>query len=186
MANKHGGTAKPVAVGEVNGFDVEVMGWGSWNNPKFYFVISKDGEITEKSATYFGTMEEALDAAIQVIIPDAQPVHATEPEQKDFEALSMLLYCGGLNQDLETLAEVITMHNDFDRALETLAKGRAKAKKDFEYAVRALKATHGPMHNGVIDLAALAEVFDAQCEVIKLITERNITTLQSFMQEFLK
>ena len=186
MATNKRDMSKVVAVGEMEGQTIEVIEAISGDNARYVWRSVKDGQITHKSYEMVDSIPGAIDMAVKHFYPDVEPVHVTEPEQKDFEAISMLLYCGGLNQELETLAEVITMHNDFQVALETLAKGRAKARKDFEYALSALKATHGPMHNGVIDLASLAQVFDAQCEVVMLITERNVTTLQSFMQEFLK
>src|SRR5688500_18429287 len=130
-----------VGLGMVNEFTIEVIEEAGEGVTFYQWRAFKGEELAHWPHNLYDTIDDAISGSILWIIPDVEPVHVTEPEPKDFEALSMLLYCGGLNQELETLAEVITMHNDFQHAIEMIEKGRVKARKDFEYAVSALKAT---------------------------------------------
>jgi len=177
--------AEIAAHGDVNGQVVEVTIEPAGEVNFFGWRIVNDGKVGYWPHNLYDTIEQAFDAAIKHLIPDAETVALTQPDEKDFESLNALLYCGGLSQDLETIPAVIDFHNQMQHASELLDLAKKKTVQDLAAATRDIVATRGPQSQLVVNLRKLAEAMEANFDVLIEITDRNVVTAASFLENFL-
>lgn len=174
------------AVGEVEGtrFEVHrVTHNGVW---RYAWRTIKDGKIVGASQDAYDTVEACVEAVMLVLMPDAIPVEYTEPTSADFEALNALLYVGGLQSEITTFQDALTMYMGFQEGLPVMLAGRDKMAHDLDQVTNDIKATRGAMSERVANLIKMKEVIMVQYDILETITQRNLETLISFIDQFLK
>lgn len=174
------------AVGEVEGKRFEVHRVTYNREFRYAWRVIENGQITLKSGVPFETVEQAIDAVMRELVPDAVPVEFEPPTEQDFEALNALLYCGGQNEPITSMEVAVAEHMMFQQVNARVDEVRERAQADFTRAIDIVASTHGPFHQATVNLKKLAQLFDEQMIVISGITDRNIETLRSFILNFLK
>ena len=175
-----------VAEGEVEGVTFHILRIPLSNPARYEWRILKGVRVERLASTYYDSIEAAIDAVMKILASDAIPVEYTEPTPQDFEALNALLYVGGLQQDITTFQEALEMYMGFQQGLPVMLAGRDKMAHDLEQITNDIKATRGAMSERVQNLIKMREVIVVQYQVLEQITTRNMETLFSFIDQFIK
>lgn len=175
-----------VAVGQVNGCAIQVL---QAEQPDGFFyefrILKADGSIYYPHNLY-DTISEAFDAAVMHLIPDAEPIEVEDPTQEDWDALNAALYVGGAQEPIENIGAAVGTFIAMGTGIESLRLGKEKAKTDLETIEDILA---GALYMGSPDmenLNKLAEIFQAQSDVLLMILERSREVLAAFITRFIK
>lgn len=174
------------AEGEVEGRAFQVISYQTDRGRDYVWRILKDGKIVDASQDVYDTVETCVNAVMLILAPDAIPVEYTEPGKEDFEALNALLYVGGLQSEITTFQDALTMYMGFQEGLPVMLAGRDKMAHDLDQVTNDIKATRGAMSERVANLIKMKEVIMVQYDILEVITQRNLETLFSFIDQFLK
>lgn len=187
MKNIHGkDDSWLLAVGEVEGKRFEIRRVTKHARFTITWFILEDGKITMTTDKTFETEEQAIEDVMKILAPDAIPVEYVEPTAEDFEALNALLYVGGLQSEITTFQEALIMYTGFQEGLPIMLAGREKMSHDLDQITNDLKAVRGAMSDRVQNLIKMKEVVMVQYDILETITTRNLETLFSFIDQFLK
>lgn len=174
------------AEGEVEGRAFQIISYQTDRGRDYVWRILKDGKIVDASQDVYDTVETCVNAVMSILVPDAIPVEYIEPTAEDFEALNALLYVGGLQSDITTFQEALIMYTGFQEGLPVMLAGRDKMSHDLDQITNDLKAVRGAMSDRVQNLIKMKEVVMVQYDILETITTRNLETLFSFIDQFLK
>lgn len=179
-------TGKVEAIGEVEGVTFVIKQAKYQGGHGYTWFTYKGDEFIERAQEAWSTIEEAVSSVMKVLVPDAIPVEYVEPTAEDFEALNALLYVGGLQSDITTFQEALIMYTGFQEGLPIMLAGREKMSHDLDQITNDLKAVRGAMSDRVQNLIKMKEVVMVQYDILETITVRNLETLFSFIDQFLK
>lgn len=174
------------AEGEVEGRQFQVLSYRGERGTDYVWRILKDGKITDTSAEVYDSIETCINAVMLILAPDAIPVEFTEPTAQDYEALNALLYVGGLQSELTSFQEVLTMYMGFQEGLPIMLAGKEKMAHDLDQITNDIKAVRGAMSDRVQNLIKMKEVVMVQYDILETVTQRNLETLYSFIEQFIK
>ena len=175
-----------VAEGEVEGVGFQVLRYLTDKGVDYRWRTLKEGKIIGACELPFDSVDSAIADVMMKLAPDAIPVEYTEPTAHDFEALNALLYTGGLQSELTTFQEVVLMYTGFQEGLPVMLAGRDKMAHDLDQLTSDMKAIRGAMSDRVQNIIKMKEVVMVQYDILETITQRNLETLFSFIDQFLK
>lgn len=170
-----------VAVGEVNGAHVQIIGVTNEYGMDYIWRVLRDGKVIGMSEQNWTSIKDAFDAAVAFLIPDAVPVEMPKASEKDLDALNALLYVGGLQEDITSAEEALMFKATFEHALDAVRAVREQAPKDLDVGRLIIASTHGVFHKAALDISKISSVFEAQCTVFEMILERSIETIDAFL-----
>lgn len=175
-----------VAVGEIEGHVIEVLKIPFSEPERFEWRAVKDDVITHISMGFVMSIPEAIDQAIVHFYPETAQVEFTEPTEKDYEAINALLYASGLSDDIKSMEDAVELFTGFGRAAGAIEKVKDKAASDLEAIEDILASSDRVPPEAIQNLRSISGVFQSQCDVLLMITERNMETLQAFITNFMQ
>jgi len=175
-----------VMVGEVEGKHVQVLE-AAGGPPYFYEwrVINPDGSAYHPHNLY-DTPDEAFAAAIEYLIPDGPDLEVSEPTKEDYDALNAALYVGGAQQDIEDLGTAVGTFIAMGQGIENLKVARMAMAYDLESIEDVLASAPGAQPEHIANLGKIAEILQAQTEVLELVLERSREVIAGFIQGFIR
>lgn len=182
--NEYG--SEVVAVGQMDNHKIEVMRVEIGDTDVFEWRALKDEKEVYFPHNLYDTVLQAFYAARVHLYPDTDEVEFKEPEAADFEALSALMYVGGLQEDITSMDMAVGMFTAFSVALQSIALVKDKAQRDVEQIEDILASAHHGSTEAIENLNYIHGIFQSQCDVLATITQRNMQTLHTFIEHFLK
>lgn len=175
-----------VAVGQVNGAAIQILQVDG-SEPFFYEfrIINLDGSVYYPH-NLFDTISEALDAAVKHLVPDAEPLQVEEPTPDDYAALNAALYVGGAMEDIKDLGAAVGTFMAMGNGLESLKASRAAMASDLEDIEDILASTHHGSSAAIANLNKMAEILQAQSQVLELVLERSREIIAAFISQFIE
>jgi hypothetical protein len=171
-----------VAVGQVNDCHIQVIRVVNEFGADFIWRALRDDKVIGMSEQNWTSIEDAFEAAVKFLLPDADIVDLPSAPDEALEALNSLLWVGGMQQDLESVEDCVMFSMGCQSGVDAIVETRKQAAQDFERARLIIASTHGPFHEAAVNTGKLAEIFDAQCQVLSLVLERSIETVEAFLK----
>ena len=174
-----------VAVGEVEGATFQVLQPFPDVQSFVWRIIRNEGRNVDSGMVKYPTIDEALQAVLKVLIPDAESVSFREPEEQDYEALNALLFGFGKSGGIHTFQDAVTGHSFLIHALETLKLAQAKMPHDYDAIIEAMSYNPG-LDFELVQIARQLQELAAQSQQVMIdLAERDLETLSVFINEFL-
>jgi hypothetical protein len=173
-----------VAVGEIEGHVIEVLQMIGGENARYTWRALKGGQIVHKCYEPSDSIPGAIDLAIKHFYPDAVPAAPAAPTEDDFEALNALLYVGGTQQDIVTVKEARQLLNMFRSGMDRVNIGEPMIYNDLEDIEDILASAPGTQPDHIAALIKITELFKSQHDLLRVVLERSIQTLEAFLTRF--
>lgn len=186
MRKSQGNFDDVVMVGEVNGFHIQVLRLMTERGMDYFWRVLKDDKIVKYSDSPYDSKETAFGAAVEWLIPDAEEIGIKQPSPEDFEAINALLYVGGLQEEITSISDAVGLFTAFAQAKEAVEHVKSKAKEDIADIEDILASSNRSALEEIENLNAIHGIFQAQCDLIAMITERNMQTLSVFIEHFVQ
>lgn len=177
---------KIVAVGEVNHYTINIMAVDAGDIGFFEWCALIDDKEVYYPHNLYDTMDEALAAALAYAAPDAQQVAFTEPEAADYEALNALLWVGGAQENITSMAAAVGTYAAMMNAIGAIEQTKLKAAADFMDIEDILSSAHHGGAAATKNANSLQGIFLSQCDVLILVLQRSAETLSTFIENFVQ
>lgn len=172
------------SVGEIEGHIVEVLRFRYSFGYRFTYRILKDGKIVHETQDYVEDMYTAIDQAVDFLIPDDAPAAPAAPTADDFEALNALLYVGGTQQDITSVSEARLLLDMFREGMERVNIGEPMIYDDLADIEDIIASAPGAQPDHIAAIIKVTEIFKVQHDMLRIMLERSIQTLEVFLARF--
>lgn len=174
-----------VAVGQVDDATVQVVIPKGMTDKYMWRIIRNDGQTVTSGKVLYDAIDQAFNAAITVVIPDAIPVQHKEPEEKDYDALEMLLFGFKDGARFTSFQEVVVAHSFLAETLDVLKLAQEKLPGDYDRLHAAWCDWYDQDAEEAKMLRQLKELAVQGQEVLVRLCERDLETLSAFIAEFI-
>lgn len=183
---KHGrSNGQVVGVGEVEGHSIEIIEVSFSFGKRYIWRAIKEGKIVKQDEYHHETIAGAINGAIAHFHPDMKEIETSEPTEDDFRALNAALYCSGLMEEIDTLQDAVAMFTLMSSTMSTIDSVRERAMSDVMDIEDTLASSGGENISNIERLRKISEIFENQCLILRLITERTANVLSSFVEQFI-
>lgn len=154
---------------------------------RFYFWrLIKDGKIVETNASLWDTSGEALDKAMERVLPDVGIRPIEEPTDDDFEMLNVLLGFDTPTGPVDSLFAALQWHNTLYEGMENLKKSAQKSEADWDHILMTIFRDQGETSDLYGSAVIMREIMRKQYEMSEHFANRDLDILRSFIDGFIK
>lgn len=164
---------------------IEVISCERAGRTFFFWRLIKDEKITETNVSLYDNAAEALDRAMDKVLPDYGIHQIAEPSAADFDALNLLLIWMPEKGPLSTLYEVVQWHKRLSDGSAKLEAARLKAISTWDMMLNALAECLDVTDAQYREAHALKEIQEKQFELDAHVNDREINLLEGFIGNFL-
>lgn len=175
-----------VAVGQVEDATIQVLIPPGHVDVFMWRIIRKDGNSVTSGMVKYNTIQEAMEAALLIVMPDATPVEYTEPDESDYTALNEFLFGFKKGDPLASFQKVLSAHAFLVSTLEILNQAKDKMHDDYKNLAALVGRVTGPQSDEARLVGQLAELAEQSQTVMIELCERDLVTLSSFIAAFLR
>lgn len=174
-----------VTVVIVEGIMIEVISCERGGTEFYFWRTSSEDKILVTNASLWPTVEEALEKAMEHVLPDVGIRMLPEPDADDFERLALLLLWDTPMGPIKTMWEAVQWHDTLVDGTAKLEAAEAAARQQFA-DIRAFLASSPDASDDLCQAANLLnEIMMKQFQLANHCNEREIMILASFIENFI-
>jgi hypothetical protein len=188
MRQKNNRKAKPDhvrAVGQVDDTTVQVLQPVEGVEKYVWRIIRNGGKNVDSGMVSYSTIEEAMAAALQIVLPDAVPVGFREPSEDDFAVLNAMLFGFSKSGGIQSFQEALQGHEFLTRTLPVLQAALERMDFDYDRIAATLARDPDADFQLVQVTRSLQELAKQSQQVMIDLCNADLNSLTQFIQAFL-
>lgn len=181
MQQKRRSAWEVCAVGEVNGYSVEVLMQVVDGREEYTWRAIKDGKIAQTSITRYETLTKAMHASIEFLDPTAKRFNDADIPQGMWDDLNLLLALEMESGPIKTMEQATEVHNHHVTSLTSMLAAKESIERDFDEAIEAVLSLNHGGHAIAQKLSHMFELMLHEHDILMSVLQREIEVLNSFI-----